>query len=50
MNNTLIGKTMTKVNITIQDGKVTWIEQQGDQLPNWDELVASVTNLIENKQ
>ena len=41
---------MTKIEITIQDGKITWIEQQGDQLPNWDELVASVTNLIENKQ
>jgi len=37
----------TRVSITIQDGKITWIEQQGDQLPNWDELVASVTNVVE---
>jgi hypothetical protein len=47
MNNTLTGKTMTRVNITIQDGKITWIEQQGEELPNWDELVASVTNVVE---
>lgn len=47
MNNTLTGKTMTKVNITIQDGKITWIEQQGEELPNWDELVCAVTNIIE---
>jgi len=40
---------MTKINITIQDGKITWIEQMGDELPMWDELVASITNLIENK-
>lgn len=38
---------MTKVNITIQDGKVTCIEQQGDQLHNWDELVCAITNTIE---
>jgi hypothetical protein len=49
MNNTLTGKTMTKVNITIQDGKITWIEQVGEEIPNpmWDELVASVTNIVE---
>lgn len=40
---------MTRVEITIQNGKVTFIEQKGDELPNpmWDELVASVTNVVE---
>jgi hypothetical protein len=40
---------MTKVNITIQDGRVTWIEQKGEELPNpmWDELVAAVANVVE---
>lgn len=38
---------MTQINITIQDGKITWIEQQGEELSNWDELVASITNIVE---
>ena len=38
---------MTKVNITIQNGKVTFIEQKGDELPNWDEFVCAVTNVVE---
>lgn len=40
---------MTRVEITIQNGKVTCIEQKGDELPNptWDELVVAVTNMIE---
>jgi len=31
---------MTKIEITIQNGKVTWVEQTGDQLPNdvWEKL------------
>ena len=40
---------MTKIEITIQNGKITFIEQKGDELPNpvWDELVASITNVVE---
>ena len=40
---------MTRINITIQDNKITYIGQVGDELPNpmWDELVASVTNIVE---
>ena len=31
---------MTKIEITINNGKVTWIEQSGDQLPEelWEKL------------
>jgi hypothetical protein len=31
---------MTNVEITIKDGKVTWVDQSGDELPNdvWEKL------------
>jgi hypothetical protein len=40
---------MTKIEITIQDNKITYIGQVGEEIPNpmWDELVASVTNVVE---
>ena len=49
MNNTLIGKTMTKVEITIQDGKVTWVEQTGDQLPQelWNDFNVAIRSAVE---
>lgn len=33
---------MTRVEITIKDNKVTFIEQKGDELPNptWDEYLS----------
>lgn len=39
---------MTKVEITIQNGKVTWVEQSGDELPNerWEELNVAVANVF----
>lgn len=42
---------MTKIEITIQNGKITFIEQKGDELPNptWDELVCAVTNVVEER-
>lgn len=49
MKDLLTGKTMTKINITIQNGKVTFIEQKSDELPNWDELVCAVTNVVERR-
>lgn len=41
---------MTKIEITIQNGKITCFEQRGEEIPNpkWDELVTSVTNIIED--
>ena len=31
---------MTKIEITINNGKVTWVEQSGDELPQdlWEKL------------
>ena len=39
---------MTKVEITIQNGRITWVEQSGDELPNdkWENLNMAVANVF----
>lgn len=39
---------MTKVEITIQNGKVTWIEQNGERLPNkvWESINVAIANSV----
>jgi hypothetical protein len=39
---------MTKVEITIQNGKVTWLEQSGEPLPNgkWEDLNVAVAKVF----
>ena len=39
---------MTKVTITIQNGKVTWVEQSGDALLNeqWESLNVAIANVF----
>jgi hypothetical protein len=39
---------MTKVEITIQNSKVTWIEQSGEPLSNekWEDLNVAVANVF----
>lgn len=39
---------MTKVTITIQNGKVTWVDQRGDALPNdqWEDLNVAIANVF----
>jgi len=40
---------MTTISITIQDGKITWIEQRGEEIPNpkWDNFVCETTKILE---
>ena len=40
---------MTMISITIQDGKITWIEQRGEEIPNpkWDDFVCETTKILE---
>ena len=40
---------MTKIEITIQNGKVTWVEQRGDQLPQelWNDLNVAIRSAVE---
>ena len=42
---------MTKVEITIQNGQITWLEQSGDPLPNekWEDLNVAVANVFNDK-
>jgi len=39
---------MTKVEITINDGKVTWVDQRGDALPNeqWEAINIAIANVF----
>ena len=39
---------MTKVEITIQNGKVTWVDQSGDALPyeQWESLNMAIANVF----
>ncbi len=39
---------MTKVEITIQNGKVTWLEQSGEPLPReqWENLNVAIANVF----
>jgi hypothetical protein len=41
---------VTRINVTVKDGKVTWLHQEGDELPNWDDVAASICNAIENNK
>jgi hypothetical protein len=38
----------TDVTLTIQDGKLTWIEQKGDELPVelWNNLNVAIANVF----
>ena len=40
---------MTKVEITIKDGKVTWVDQRGDQLPQelWNDFNVAIRSAVE---
>ena len=40
---------MTKVEITIQNGKVTWIEQSGEELPQelWNDFNVAIRSAVE---
>lgn len=40
---------MTKVVITIRDGKITWIDQRGDSLPKeqWEKLLIGINNAFD---
>lgn len=40
---------MTKIEITIQDNKVTWIEQSGDELRQelWDDFIVAIRSAVE---
>ena len=42
---------MTKVEITIQNGRVTWVDQSGDELPNekWTELNLALARIFDKK-
>ena len=39
---------MTKVEITIQNGRVTWLDQSGEPLPQdqWENLNVAVANVF----
>jgi hypothetical protein len=39
---------MTKVEITIQNGMVTWVEQSGDKLPQelWENINIAIANAV----
>ena len=39
---------MTKIEITIQDGKVTWVDQKGDELPYElsESLMVAIANVF----
>lgn len=41
---------MTKVEITIQNGRVTWLEQKGEPLPDdvWGELNVAIKRAFEH--
>lgn len=41
---------VTRISITVNDGKVTWLHQSGDELPNWDDVAVSICNAIENNK
>jgi len=41
----------TDVTLTIQDGKLTWIEQKGDELPIelWNEINVAIASVFKSK-
>lgn len=42
-------RAMTKVEITIQNGRVTWVEQSGDELPQelWNDFNVAIRSAVE---
>lgn len=40
---------MTKVEITIQNGKVTWVEKSGDEIPQelWNDFNVAIRSAVE---
>ena len=42
---------MTKIEITIKDGKVTWVDQSGDGLDyeKWTELNLALARIFDKK-
>ena len=41
---------MTRIEITIQNGRVTWLEQKGEPLPDdvWGELNVAIKGAVEH--